>query len=75
MQELLQHVNGIEELEEKDIFHLFAYLYSADGVCKGHVRGQLRRENLDELQKASNNFFFSANTLDRVLLFFFLENF
>ena len=39
-----------------NIFHLFADLYSADGVCKGHVRGQLRRENLDELQKASNIF-------------------
>ena len=42
-----------------NIFHLFADLYSADGVCKGHVRGQLRRENFDELQKA---------------LLFFLEN-
>ena len=39
-----------------NIFHLFADLYSADGVCKGHARGQLRRENLDELQKASNIF-------------------
>ena len=56
MQELLQHVNGIEELEEKNIFHFFADLYSAEGVCKGHARGQLRRENFDELQKASNTF-------------------
>ena len=37
-----------------DIFHLFAALYSAEGVCKGHAWGQLRRENFDELQKASN---------------------
>ena len=40
-----------------NIFHLFADLYSAEGVCKGHARGQLRRENFDELQKASNIFF------------------
>ena len=39
-----------------NIFHLFADLYSAEGVCKGHARGQLRRENFDELQKASNIF-------------------
>ena len=39
-----------------NIFHLFADLYSAEGVCKGHARGQLPRENFDELQKASNIF-------------------
>ena len=68
MQELLQHVNGIEELEEKNIFHFFADLYSAEGVCKGHARGQLRRENFDELQKALL-FFFGEFTFFRYLVF------
>ena len=54
-----------------NIFHLFADLYSAEGVCKGHARGQLPRENFDELQKASNIFLQQINETE--YCFFFLR--
>ena len=54
-----------------NIFHLFADLYSAEGGCKGHARGQLPRENFDELQKASNIFLQQIHETE--YCFFFLR--